>query len=267
MVTLALSTWIPGLQPPHEGDAANWIQNLALYGSLYIVALGTGGIKPNVSAFGADQFDMSNPQVSHGWTLEQVATMWHWTDLALEWNAWECALSALPMSATLHAHTHSQQNKHRHQRLTDSRSGDKCVQTAKCINNKACTDSKHAAGSKHAQTAKRARRQNVYRQQMCTRRKTCSRQQACTDSETCTTAKYVQTAIMHKQQVCTKNKHAPTATMCWVLADRCTRAVMLYMHLPTYGTSLHISIRCISALPAAALDTNVYPTRSAPAQL
>ncbi|KAL3151753.1 hypothetical protein ABBQ38_012730 [Trebouxia sp. C0009 RCD-2024] len=62
MVTLALSTWIPGLQPPHEGDSANWIQNLALYGSLYIVALGTGGIKPNVSAFGADQFDMSNAQ-------------------------------------------------------------------------------------------------------------------------------------------------------------------------------------------------------------
>lgn len=63
MVTLALSTWIPGLQPPHEGDSANWVQNLCLYGSLYIVALGTGGIKPNVSAFGADQFDMSNPKV------------------------------------------------------------------------------------------------------------------------------------------------------------------------------------------------------------
>ena len=63
MVTLALSTWIPGLQPTHEGDTANWLQNLALYGSLYIVALGTGGIKPNVSAFGADQFDMSDAKV------------------------------------------------------------------------------------------------------------------------------------------------------------------------------------------------------------
>ena len=68
MVTLALSTWIPGLQPPHEGDKANWIQNLCLYGSLYVVALGTGGIKPNVSAFGADQFDMTSPQVrSSSW--------------------------------------------------------------------------------------------------------------------------------------------------------------------------------------------------------
>eukprot|EP00959_Pyramimonas_sp_CCMP1952_P214158 4480849-Pyramimonas_sp.AAC.1 len=38
--------------------AANWL----LYGSLYTIALGTGGIKPNVSAFGADQFDVSHPR-------------------------------------------------------------------------------------------------------------------------------------------------------------------------------------------------------------
>lgn len=42
------------LPPP----GANWL----LYGALYTIALGTGGIKPNVSAFGADQFDMRFPQ-------------------------------------------------------------------------------------------------------------------------------------------------------------------------------------------------------------
>ncbi len=63
MVLLAASACIPKLTPDEGQDKANWYQNAVLYGSLYIVALGTGGIKPNVSAFGADQFDESDPQV------------------------------------------------------------------------------------------------------------------------------------------------------------------------------------------------------------
>ena len=45
-----------------------WVQDSIFYLSLYIIALGTGGIKPNVSAFGADQFDEANPKVGplHG---------------------------------------------------------------------------------------------------------------------------------------------------------------------------------------------------------
>lgn len=64
MVALALSAWIPGLTPDIDADSSKWYQSAFLFGSLYIVALGTGGIKPNVSAFGADQFDESDPQVS-----------------------------------------------------------------------------------------------------------------------------------------------------------------------------------------------------------
>lgn len=62
MAAIAASTVIPGLAPtPGTRRTASLAQNLGFFIPLYIVALGTGGIKPNVSAFGADQFDESDP--------------------------------------------------------------------------------------------------------------------------------------------------------------------------------------------------------------
>eukprot|EP01026_Neomeris_dumetosa_P055140 TRINITY_DN49928_c0_g1_i10.p1 TRINITY_DN49928_c0_g1~~TRINITY_DN49928_c0_g1_i10.p1 ORF type:complete len:549 (-),score=54.66 TRINITY_DN49928_c0_g1_i10:308-1954(-) len=58
---LFATTVIPGLQPPPK-EAANGFQYGALLLALYTIALGTGGIKANVSSFGADQFDDSDPQ-------------------------------------------------------------------------------------------------------------------------------------------------------------------------------------------------------------
>ncbi|KAK2966306.1 hypothetical protein RJ640_018117 [Escallonia rubra] len=61
---LAISTKLPQLRPPpcHTGvinncKQANGFQMGILYMALYLIALGTGGLKSSVSGFGTDQFD------------------------------------------------------------------------------------------------------------------------------------------------------------------------------------------------------------------
>lgn len=61
LILLVLSAWLPGWTPVGD-EHAKWFQSGALFAALYVVALGTGGIKPNVSAFGADQLDVTDPQ-------------------------------------------------------------------------------------------------------------------------------------------------------------------------------------------------------------
>lgn len=61
---LTLSASIDSLRPPHCTKRpcipATRSQTAFLYCSLALIALGTGGIKPCVSSFGADQFDESD---------------------------------------------------------------------------------------------------------------------------------------------------------------------------------------------------------------
>ncbi|XP_019193520.1 PREDICTED: protein NRT1/ PTR FAMILY 6.4 [Ipomoea nil] len=66
---LTLATSIPSMVPPrcdprksHECIEASGRQLALLYIALYTIALGGGGIKSNVSGFGSDQFDASNPK-------------------------------------------------------------------------------------------------------------------------------------------------------------------------------------------------------------
>ncbi|KAK7278445.1 hypothetical protein RJT34_23474 [Clitoria ternatea] len=67
LLTLAVS--LPSLKPPQcfESDVtkcekASTLQLAAFYGALYVLAVGTGGTKPNISTIGADQFDDFHPK-------------------------------------------------------------------------------------------------------------------------------------------------------------------------------------------------------------
>lgn len=103
MVCLTLTSWLPGLTPGPYDDPT-WAQNALLFGSLGVIALGTGGIKPNVSAFGADQFDEKDPQV--GWAGDSLQdnmpahTQQQWTG---------CVRSVVPgcmLCSQLHTEAH-----------------------------------------------------------------------------------------------------------------------------------------------------------------
>ncbi|MBA0603820.1 hypothetical protein Gorai_001981 [Gossypium raimondii] len=69
LVTLAVS--VPALRPPSCGHGikeeacnkrASDLQKGVFYCALYIIAIGTGGTKPNISTMGADQFDDFEPK-------------------------------------------------------------------------------------------------------------------------------------------------------------------------------------------------------------
>ncbi|KAH6790611.1 peptide transporter 2 [Perilla frutescens var. frutescens] len=65
MCTLTLSASVPAFMPPECVDSvcpsASPVQYAIFFVGLYLTALGTGGIKPCVSSFGADQFDDTDP--------------------------------------------------------------------------------------------------------------------------------------------------------------------------------------------------------------
>ncbi|CAI8601845.1 unnamed protein product [Vicia faba] len=69
MCLLTLSVTLSCLKPPkcHEMDVtkceeASTLQLVVFYVALYVIAVGTGGTKPNISTIGADQFDDFYPK-------------------------------------------------------------------------------------------------------------------------------------------------------------------------------------------------------------
>lgn len=65
MCTLTMSATVPAFMPAECVDSvcpsATFPQYAVFFLGLYLIALGTGGIKPCVSSFGADQFDDTDP--------------------------------------------------------------------------------------------------------------------------------------------------------------------------------------------------------------
>jgi peptide/histidine transporter 3/4 len=86
LVLLAISAGVPSLTPT-EGMSPTTVQAFAFWFAMSLIALGTGGIKPNVSTFGADQF---NPEdVRH---RMQIPRFYNWFYAAINGGA---ILSAL----------------------------------------------------------------------------------------------------------------------------------------------------------------------------
>ncbi|KAK6161283.1 hypothetical protein DH2020_004664 [Rehmannia glutinosa] len=70
MCLLTLAVSVPGLRPPpcnntnaSDCSKATTLELAVFYSALYILAIGTGGTKPNISTIGADQFDDFDPKV------------------------------------------------------------------------------------------------------------------------------------------------------------------------------------------------------------
>lgn len=64
MLLLTLAVSLKSMKPSCENGVCNKASTMQIaffYTSLYIIAIGTGGTKPNISTFGADQFDDFDP--------------------------------------------------------------------------------------------------------------------------------------------------------------------------------------------------------------
>ena len=59
MIALTVSAWLPLLMDPSFNSSST--HRAAVYLGLYLIAIGSGGIKPCTSALGADQFDGADP--------------------------------------------------------------------------------------------------------------------------------------------------------------------------------------------------------------
>lgn len=74
LVLLSLTSWLLLIKPAGCGDGALPCEPVPLIGtaifylSIYLIALGNGGYQPSIATFGADQFDVTDPNERHSKT-------------------------------------------------------------------------------------------------------------------------------------------------------------------------------------------------------
>ena len=64
LILLTLSWFIPGLKPCHEEVCVEprRAHEIAFFIAIYLISIGTGGHKPSLESFGADQFEDDHPE-------------------------------------------------------------------------------------------------------------------------------------------------------------------------------------------------------------
>ncbi|XP_010504184.1 PREDICTED: protein NRT1/ PTR FAMILY 5.7-like [Camelina sativa] len=82
LILLTLSWFIPGLKPCHENMCVEprKAHEIAFFIAIYLIAIGTGGHKPSLESFGADQFEDGHSQ-----ERKMKMSYFNW------WNAGLCA--------------------------------------------------------------------------------------------------------------------------------------------------------------------------------
>ncbi|RCV26903.1 hypothetical protein SEVIR_5G285500v4 [Setaria viridis] len=114
LTLLTMSAAVPGLRPPDAAGAAPTAgQSAAFFAALYLIAVGTGGIKPCVSSFGADQFDDADPRESQSkssffnWFYTSInigalvaSSVLVWIQMNVGWG-WGFGIPAVAMAAAV----------------------------------------------------------------------------------------------------------------------------------------------------------------------
>lgn len=82
LILLALSQLVPSLRPCDEAPCqqVRKVHEIIFFVGMYLVSVGTGGHKPSLESFGADQFDEG-----HAMERKQKMSYFNW---------WNCALCA-----------------------------------------------------------------------------------------------------------------------------------------------------------------------------